>query len=150
MPSSELMGCAVLHLRFGKASQRLTIGQIAFGALLFFVAVTVATFLDVSAYLDRVASSKHSALARPAFPVIRSVPPSPSSGPAGSPSRPTKPSVFLKPAALPPPPGIIEQGSAQPVRGVPPTLPSTGAPTAGAHVPSVVSIRPPRESGHER
>jgi len=69
VPSSELTGCGVVHLRFGSISQRLSIGQIAFGALLFFVAVTVATFLDVSAYLDRVASSKHSALARPAFPL---------------------------------------------------------------------------------
>ena len=140
----------MLRLPYGRGSLRPTIRQIALGAFLFFAVVTVVTFLGVSAYLDRVASSKHSALARAAFPLIPSVPPSPSLGPAGSPSRPTKPSVFLKPAAPSTPSGIKDQSPAQPIPRIPQTLPSTGAPTAGAHVPSVVSIRPQQESGHER
>lgn len=132
---ARLIGCVMLRLRFGRISLRLSVKQIAFGAFLFFGVVTVLTYLDVSAYLDRVASSKHSSFATHASPLSPLVPSSPSSGPVETPSPTTKPFVVPKP----PPatrPDINDQVPPRPFPRDSPPLPSSDT-----HVPLVVHIQ---------
>ena len=82
----------------GRIFQALPVRRIVVGAVVFFALVTLVTFFDISAYLDRAASSKRASRAPTVVRPINSAPAAP-----GSVETLPDPGPRAAPSAVPPP-----------------------------------------------